>query len=72
MHHNEQGAGHGTESEEALGKIGYALFDHVRTLELPVAFIVAAFVIIVDDFCDAQGFRVKGSLGNETIGEGKT
>lgn len=54
MEDDEQRTRHGTEGQEALRKVGYALLYHVRALELPMAFVVAAFVVIVNDFGDAQ------------------
>ena len=51
-------------------EVAYSLLDDVGGDGSDVAFAGAFFVVVGDEFCDAERGGVEGCLGDEAIGEG--
>ena len=72
VEYDEERARHGAKGEEALGKVGDALFDDVGCFVFIVAFGVGAFASVGHNRGHAKRLGVEWRLGDETIGEGET
>jgi hypothetical protein len=73
MENHEKRTSHGAQGKKALGNIGDALLDDMRSFEgvAPISW-VAIRIILLHSFGDAKGLSMERSLRNEPIRKWQT